>query len=62
MLADGALWLCWTFFTRRACEQVDFYSYVITNVSLAGGRELDVQRNPQFIGLLVFAFETPVLS
>ena len=37
-------------FTLIACKQVDFYSYVITNLSLAGGRELDAQRNPQFIG------------
>ena len=40
-------------FTLRACEEIDVYTDVITNLSLAGGRELEARRKPQLIVSLV---------
>ena len=40
-------------FTLRVCDEFDVYSHVITNHSLAGGREFEAYRNPQLIVYLV---------
>ena len=40
-------------FTLRVCEEFDVYSHVITNHSLARGREFEAHRKPQLIVYLV---------
>ena len=36
-------------FTSRVCAEIDVYANVITNLTLAGGREVEAHRKPQLI-------------